>query len=94
MLAGYAVCIIVQCQAAPDDEFTNDMLEKWSVLGAILRECGQGQWANPPLEVLFADGLSAEEADAHRGEDGGGVAPNVSIHSALSYEYHDVYSDA
>jgi hypothetical protein len=48
------------------------------------------------LEVLFADGLSAEEADALRSADGGGMLPEVSdqFHSALSDEYFDVYSDA
>jgi hypothetical protein len=43
------------------------------------------------LEVLFADGLSAEEADAVMS--GGGLTPQASdlFHSALSDEYYDVY---
>jgi hypothetical protein len=51
---------------------------------------------NPPLEVLFADGLSAEEADALMSADGVGMRPELSdqFHSALSDEYYDVYSDA
>ena len=51
---------------------------------------------NPPLEVLFAEGLSAEEADALMSANRGGMPPEVSdqFHSALSDEYYDVYSDA
>jgi hypothetical protein len=50
---------------------------------------------NPPLAVLCAEGLSAGEADALMSADGGGMPPEVSdqFHSALSDEYHDVYSD-
>jgi hypothetical protein len=54
----------------------------------------------PPLDVLFADGLTAEEADALQGVDGGtptgGLHPESSdpFHSAISDEFYDVYSDA
>jgi hypothetical protein len=48
------------------------------------------------LEVLFADRLSAEEADALMSADGVGMPAELSdqFHSALSDEYYDVYSDA
>jgi hypothetical protein len=54
------------------------------------------------LEVLFADGLSAEEADALMSVatlinvDGGGLPPETShlFLSALSDELYAVYSDA
>jgi hypothetical protein len=80
------------------DEFRAFMHQPAHQVSAFLRECGQRRWANPPLEVLFADGLSAEEADALMRADTSGDAmpPEASdlFHSALSDEYYDVYSDA
>jgi hypothetical protein len=54
------------------------------------------RWANPPLDVLFADGLTAEEAGALHGVDGGGLLPESAdlFLSAISDEFYDVYSDA
>jgi hypothetical protein len=48
------------------------------------------------LDVLFADGLTTEEADALQGVDGGGLHPQYSdlFLSAISNEFYDVYSDA
>jgi hypothetical protein len=48
------------------------------------------------LGVLFADGLTAEEADALQDVDGGGLHPESSdlFLSAISDEFYDVYSDA
>jgi hypothetical protein len=48
------------------------------------------------LDVLFADGLTAEEADDLQGVDGGGLHPESSdmFLSATSDEFYDVYSDA
>jgi hypothetical protein len=65
-------------------------------VSAFLRDCAQRRWANPPLDVLFADGLTAEEADALQGVDGGGLHPESSdlFLSAISDEFYDVYSDA
>ena len=50
----------------------------------------------PPLDVLFADGLTAEEADALLGVDEGGLPPELSDFclSAISDEFCDGYSDA
>jgi hypothetical protein len=78
------------------DEFRAFMHQPAHQVSAYLRECGQRRWANPPLEVLFADGLSAEEADALMSADGVGMPPKLSdqFHSALSDEYYDVFSDA
>jgi hypothetical protein len=63
---------------------------------AFLRGCAQRRWANPPLDVLFADGLTAEEAGALHGVDGGGLLPESSdlFLSAISDEFYDDYSDA
>jgi hypothetical protein len=65
-------------------------------VSAFLRDCAQRRWANPPLDVLFADGLTDEEADALQGVDGGGLHPESSdlFLSAISDEFYDVYSDA
>jgi hypothetical protein len=63
----------------------------------FLRACAQRRWVKPPLDVMFADGLTAEEADALLGADGGGGVPPESpdsFLSAISDEFHDVYSDA
>jgi hypothetical protein len=48
------------------------------------------------LGVLFADGLTAEEADALQGVDGGGLHPESSdlFLSEILDEFYDVYSDA
>jgi hypothetical protein len=43
-------------------------------VSTFLRDA-QRRWANPPLELLLADGLTAEEADALLGVDGGGSPP-------------------
>ena len=78
-------------------------------VSAFLVECGQRRRGNPPSDVLFADGLSAEEAEAYYG--GGlsaeeaevyyigatsGPAPDMSdqFYSAFSDEFYEVYSDA
>jgi hypothetical protein len=65
-------------------------------VSAFLHDCAQRRWANSPLAVLFADGLTAEEADALQGVDGGGLHPESSdsFLSAISDEFYDVYSDA
>ena len=38
----------------------------------------QRRWVNPPLDVMFADGLTAEEADTLLGDDEGGLHPESS----------------
>jgi hypothetical protein len=45
---------------------------------------------------MFAVGLTAEEAEALLGADGGGLPPESpdSFLSAISDEFYDVYSDA
>jgi hypothetical protein len=45
---------------------------------------------------MFADGLTAEEADAFMGADGGGLLPESFdlFLSAMSDEFYGVYSDA
>jgi hypothetical protein len=49
-------------------------------VSAFLRDCAQRRWANPPLDVLLADGLTAGEADALQGVDGGvGCTPSLPI---------------
>jgi hypothetical protein len=50
----------------------------------------------PTIGGVFADRLSAEEADALMSADGVGMPPELSdqFHSALSDEYYDVYPDA
>jgi hypothetical protein len=65
-------------------------------VSAFLRDCAQRRWANPPLDVLFADGLTAAGADALQGVDGGGLLPESSdlFLSAIADEFYDVYSDA
>ena len=46
------------------------------------------------LDVLFADGLTAEEADAFQGVDGGGLHPESFdlFLSAISDKFYDIYS--
>jgi hypothetical protein len=63
-------------------------------VGAFVRDCGRLRWNNPPDEVVFAEALSAEEAEALLGV--AVEAPEVSdqYYSAMSDEYYDVYSDA
>ena len=63
-------------------------------VSAFLRDCAQRRWANPPLDVLFADGLTAEEADALQGVDGVRPESPDLFFSAISDEFYDVYSDA
>jgi hypothetical protein len=48
------------------------------------------------LNVMFADGLTAEEAEALLGADGGGLPPESSdsFLGAISPFFYDVYSDA
>ena len=76
------------------DHFRAFMLQPAPQVSAFLRDCGQRRWANPPVEVLFADGLSAEEAEALFGGDV--LPPDVSdqFFSALSDEFYDALSDA
>ena len=76
------------------DQFRAFMLQPAPQVSAFLRDCGQRRGANPPVQVLFADGLSAEEAEALFGSDA--LPPDVSdqFFSALSDEFYDVYSDA
>lgn len=50
-------------------ELTADQLHEFmhqpaSQVSEFLFQCGQRGWQDPPLDVLFADGLSAEEAGA------------------------------
>jgi hypothetical protein len=53
------------------------------------------RWAHPPLDVLLADGLTAAEADALLGADGGLHPESFDLFlSAISDEFYDVYSDA
>jgi hypothetical protein len=48
------------------------------------------------LDVLFADGLTAEEADVLLGVEEGDLGPDSSdlFLCAISDEFYDVYSDA
>ena len=68
----------------------------YNALGCPRFVCAQRRWVNPPLDVMFADGLTAEEAEALLGADGGGLPPESSdsFLSAISDEFYDVYSDA
>ena len=66
-------------------------------VGAFLHACSQRRWQNPPDEVMFAEGLSAEEAAVYYGSGVSGSNPTEAsdmFFSALSDEYYDVYSDA
>jgi hypothetical protein len=58
-------------------------------VSGFLRACAQRRWADPPLDVMFADGLTAEEADALLGADGGGLHPESSdlFLSAISCKF-------
>mgnify|MGYP001807096788 CR=1 FL=1 len=64
-------------------------------VSAFLLACAQRRWANPPLDVMFADGLTAEEADALLGDHAGGLHPESSdsFLSVIPDEFYDVYSD-
>jgi hypothetical protein len=77
------------------DEFRAFMQQPAQQVGPFLRDCSRRRWLNPPLEVLFAEGLSAEEAETLLGG-AAGLEPEVSdqFYSALSDEFYDVYSDA
>lgn len=57
------------------DQFRAFMLQPAPWVSAFLRDCGQRREANPLVEVLFADGLSAEEAEAMF--DGDALLPDV-----------------
>ena len=66
-------------------------------VGAYLHACCQRRWQNPPPEVLFAEGLSAEEAAVYYGVDSyDSQEAEVSdrFYSALSDDYYDALSDA
>jgi hypothetical protein len=77
-------------------QFRAFMHQPANQVSGFLRACAQRRWANPPLDVMFADGLTAEEAEALLGADGGGLPPESpdSFLSAISDEFYDVYSDA
>jgi hypothetical protein len=64
-------------------------------VSAFLHECSQRRWKDPPVDVLFAEGLSEREAEAFYG--GVGIATaeeSEQYFSACSEEYYEVYSDA
>jgi hypothetical protein len=66
-------------------------------VGAFLHACSQRRWQIPPSEVLFAEGLSAEEAEAYYGGGNAGspqAEASDMFFSALSDDYYDVHSDA
>jgi hypothetical protein len=81
-------------------QFRAFMHQSANQVSDFLRACAQRRWVNPPLDVMFADGLTAEEAEALLGADGdtptGGLPPESpdSFLSATSDEFYDVYSDA
>jgi hypothetical protein len=62
-------------------------------VAAFLHECAQRRWQDPPVDVMFADGLSVEEAERMWS---GGLSSEESSHhySAVSDNFFDVYSDA
>jgi hypothetical protein len=77
-------------------QFRAFMHQPANPVSGFLRACAQRRWVNPPLDVMFADGLTAEEAEALLGADGGGLPPKSSdsFLSVISDEFYDVYSDA
>jgi hypothetical protein len=78
------------------DHFRAFMHQPAHQVSAFLRECAQRRWANPLLDVLCADELTAEEADVLLGVEDGDLGPKSSdlFLSAISDEFYDVYSDA
>ncbi len=69
-------------------------------VGKFARDCCRRRWASPPEELFWADAVSAEEAEAVMGlvleEQEVVEVQELSdqFFSALSEEFHDVYSDA
>ena len=78
------------------DQFRAFMHQPAHKVSAFLYACCQRRWTNPPLEVMFADGLSAAEAEAMLwGEvEDRQLEASEQFYSSLSEEYYDVYSDA
>lgn len=78
-----------------DDQFRSFMHQPQHEVSAFLHECSQRRWKDPPVDVLFAEGLSEREAEAFYG--GVGIATaeeSEQYFSACSEEYYEVYSDA
>jgi hypothetical protein len=78
------------------DEFRAFMHQPAHQVSAFLYDCCQRRWSNPPLEVLFAEGLSAEEAEALL-DVGADELPHEASElylSAISDDFYDAYSDA
>jgi hypothetical protein len=79
------------------EQFRSFMHQPPCQLGEFLHNCWQRRWRDPPLDVLFAEGLSAVEAGFVDQESGAGeLCPELSeqFFSAVSDDYYDVYSDA
>jgi hypothetical protein len=58
-----------------------------------LKFCAQRRWQDPPVDVLFADGLSVEAA-ARVWNGGLSSEESSQYYSAMSDDFYDVYSDA
>jgi hypothetical protein len=78
------------------EQFGGFMLQPACQLAEFLHNGWQRRWHDPPLAVLFAEGLSAEEAAVVDQAADGELFPGVSdqFYSSLSDDYYDVYSDA
>jgi hypothetical protein len=67
-------------------QFRAFMHQPANQVSGFLRACAQQRWVNPPLDVPFADVLTAEEAEALLGADGGGSLPiRFSVRSQTSF---------
>lgn len=78
-----------------DGQFRSFMHQSQHEVAAFLHECAQRRWKDPPLDVLYAEGLSEREAEVFYGGDGVVDAEeSEQYYSACSQEYYEVYSDA
>jgi hypothetical protein len=95
LFSGFGGWLEFPCDMSAD-QLRSFMHQPAHQVGAFLHACGQRRWQDPPSEVLFAEGLSAEEAEAYYGGGSGSSQVEASdmFLSALSDEYYDVYSDA
>jgi hypothetical protein len=50
------------CEGLTADQFRMLMHQPRHQVAAFLHECAQRRWQDPPVDVMFADGLSVEEA--------------------------------
>jgi hypothetical protein len=75
------------------EQFRLFMHQSHHQVAAFLHECAQRRWQDPPVDVLYADGLSAAEAEALWS---GGLSAEESsqYYSATSDDFFEVYSDA